>query len=347
MPDSEIQNPDMPKIGRPAQSRDIAAIDDGITPEHVENANNRAIAVIAATREINENAVILAQKLGYDGEISVSAIESNLRHNLNRSAEHYYLAGSDLLMLKEITPHGEFTSKCEALGLSERAIRNLMATAAKLSALPNRQSIAVLTNTMSATKILDIATSLEPDELEKFANGEAVRNGIKLDEISSYSTRELRKKLREERREKEDLAADLVVARQGRAKADEERAKMREELTKIKNDVDSARQLALAAEDANIRAIEDAALKLQPAFNQFTQSLANFYANKPSPAAIARADGLVAWAIMGVMRNAYENGLEIQNMTPEMPEILQKALGNQSQSAPIDAEYISPENDGE
>lgn len=95
--------------------------------ELTHNANE----LIALNTEQASKAIAIAQQVGYEGSMTVGAIEDEIRFYQRRSVEAILETGKRLLVLKELTPHGEFTSRVELLGFSDRTARRFMQAAAK------------------------------------------------------------------------------------------------------------------------------------------------------------------------------------------------------------------------
>ncbi len=160
---------------------------DTATPE--STATELAPAVIAESRlalaTVNAQAAELATQLGYEGSLTVGALEDEIRFYQRRTVEAILETGKRLLLLKEMTPHGEFTQRVEMLGLSERTARRFMQAAAKTAKSAN---LAVLsTHVKSASAFLELVTHDE-DTLKDIAE---------LDDIDRMSAGELRAALRD------------------------------------------------------------------------------------------------------------------------------------------------------
>lgn len=143
--------------------------------------------------EMLDNAESVALQLSYDGEVSISELESGIRFYQRRTAEAFLELGKRLLILKELTTHGEFATKVESLGFSQRSARRFMQAALKFSKSANLAVIAEKIGTQS--KLLELVT-IDDDELEALASGETVR-GIELDDLDTLTASELKAKLKE------------------------------------------------------------------------------------------------------------------------------------------------------
>nr|VFK16230.1 MAG: hypothetical protein BECKLFY1418C_GA0070996_10227 [Candidatus Kentron sp. LFY] len=144
--------------------------------------------------EANENATALATQLGYEGSMTLGGLEDEIRFYQKRTVEACIELGKRLLILKELTPHGEFGKRVELLGVSPQMARKFMGSTLKFS---KRSSTSVLKAAGSQTKLLELLV-LDDDEVEALEKGESVR-GVTLDEVDTMSASELRHALRDSR----------------------------------------------------------------------------------------------------------------------------------------------------
>lgn len=168
---------------------------------------------VKADSEAQANAVALAKELNYDGALSVAGLEEEIRFFQRRSVEAVLETGKRLLLLKEVTGHGNFVQRIEGLGISYRMAAKFMSATLKFSKV-NSSSLLSLPQ-LSQTKLLELLV-LDEGEIEALNNGETVR-GIVIDEIERLSVSELKTKLREadERiKAKDRVAADNQAALQ-------------------------------------------------------------------------------------------------------------------------------------
>lgn len=174
---------------------------------------------LTVLRETGDNARALAQQLGYQGALTVDALEDRIRIGQRRTIEAAMDLGASLLLLREITPHGQFEERVEAFGFSPVFARRLMSATLKFA---NRNSKSVLAAAGSQTKLLELMV-LDEDELTVLEGGGTAR-GLLLDDIETMSVRELRAALREANAEAD--ATKKVLAEKN-AKLDAERAKLK------------------------------------------------------------------------------------------------------------------------
>ena len=159
-------------------------------------------ALALADQEANRKLTALAVQLGYEGSLTVGALEDEIRFYQRRTVEALLESGKRLLLLKEVTPHGEFAQRVELLGFSERTARRFMQAAAKTSKSAN---LAVLgTQVKSASAFLELVTH-DDDVLENLAE---------LDNIDKMSASQLREALRQSTKDAEFEADKRLKAEQ-------------------------------------------------------------------------------------------------------------------------------------
>lgn len=147
----------------------------------------------------HESALTLAGQLGYEGAVAVGALEDGIRFYQRRTVEAILETGKRLLLLKELTPHGEFISRCELLGFADRTARRFMQAAAKTAKSANLAALSA--QVKSASAFLELVTH-DDDQLEALKD---------LDSIDRMSASELRAALREAKAESE--ATNEVLAK--------------------------------------------------------------------------------------------------------------------------------------
>lgn len=158
-------------------------------PSMVESLKKQDVIIA----ETNDNAYAVAQHLGYEGAMTVGGLEDEIRFYQRRTAEACLELGKRLIILKELTPHGEFVQRIELLGLTARATQKFMQAAFKFSKSAN---LALLTEKIgSQSKLLELVT-MDDDDIAQLANGESVR-GLSLDAIDTLTTSQLKAALRE------------------------------------------------------------------------------------------------------------------------------------------------------
>lgn len=167
----------------------------------IQAANTLALMETTAA----ENVLALAQQLGYEGALSVGALEDGIRFYQQRTAEACLELGKRLVLLKEASLHGEFMPRLELLGIEYRAAHRFMSVAEKFSKV---SALTLLKTANSRAKLLELVV-LDDTEIAELAESGTVR-GMAADEIADMGYRELRAKLREHIAEKD--ATDKLLA---------------------------------------------------------------------------------------------------------------------------------------
>jgi len=159
-----------------------------------------ASAIVAAQQMIHEQeaaAQAVARQIGYEGTLTIGALEDEIRFYQRRTVEAILETGKRLLVLKELTPHGEFERRVEMLGFGTRTARRFMQAAAKTA------KSAILADLSKQTKngraFLELVTH-DDDDLEDLSQ---------IDDIDRMSASELRAAFRNMRGDNE--AKDAVI----------------------------------------------------------------------------------------------------------------------------------------
>ncbi|WP_290013846.1 hypothetical protein [Acinetobacter pittii] len=209
--------------------------------------SNEIITEVDLIQQHTQSVAGLATQLGYDGALTVGALEDEIRFYQMRTVEACMELGKRLLILKEMTAHGEFEKRIEILGLSPRMARKFMSAVLKFA---NRNSNSVLQAAKTQTKLLELVV-LDDDDLDFIEQGGSI-GAVSLDSIDTMSTRELKQALRDAKADKD--AADLLLK-----KKDEKLNELDAKITKLQSPVqikkraESEEQLiaAKALEEAN------------------------------------------------------------------------------------------------
>lgn len=191
----------MPRKANPAPITKEVAINEAVIKDQVQAVNQLATLERAAS----DNVMALATQLGYDGALSVGALEDGIRFYQQRTAEACLELGKRLVLLKEASLHGEFAPRLELLGIEYQSAKKFMAASIKFS---KRSTSTLLKAANSQSKLLELLT-LDDEEVVELAEGGTVR-GMTADAVSSMGVRELRAALREANAEKD--ATDKLVA---------------------------------------------------------------------------------------------------------------------------------------
>lgn len=117
--------------------------------------------------------------------------------------------GKGFVFMKENEDHGDFLQLVAELGYSPRTVQRMMAAAVKFLA-PGRDNPRLLG--LAPTKLIEL-TVLDDEDIKELAKGKTVA-GLDLDEIDTLSTRELRDRIREAKKQLE--AKDKVIAQKNK-----------------------------------------------------------------------------------------------------------------------------------
>lgn len=150
-------------------------IDLGIMSGATAQAHSAGELVASA-----ETVTAMAESLGYDGQLSVGALEDGIRLYQRRTVEDLLELGKRLLLLKELTPHGEFTPRLESLGIAKHTALRFMQAAAKCAKSNNL--LLLSSQVKNASVFLELITH-DDEVLESLAN---------MDEIDTMSASEVR-----------------------------------------------------------------------------------------------------------------------------------------------------------
>lgn len=208
--------------------------------------------------------VVLATQLSYDGDLSVGALEDGIRLYQRRTIEDLFELGKRLLLLKEQTQHGEFTSRIELLGFDPSLARRLMAATLKFS---KQETSPVLKTVKSQSKLLELIV-LDDSEIEVIEQGGSI-GSVSLDTIETMSVRELKKALRDA---KSDIEAKEQVIKTKDQKANE----LLEENTKLKSPVQIKKRAETEQQQLAKKALEEisaACLKMHNDTVRFTNEI--------------------------------------------------------------------------
>ena len=187
----------------------------------------------------------LATQLGYEGALTLGAIEDEIRFYQQRTVEACMELGKRLLIMKEMTPHGEFEKRIEILGFSPRMARKFMSAVLKFS---NRNSNTVLTVTKSQTKLLELVV-LDDDELDVIEQGGSIGD-VSLDTIETMSVRELKKALR-------DAKADIDAKEQVIKTKDQKANELLAENAKLKSPAQIKKRAETEQQQLTKKALEE------------------------------------------------------------------------------------------
>lgn len=187
---------------------------------------------------------VLATQFGYEGSLTVGALEDEIRFYQRRTVEACLELGKRLILLKEMTPHGEFRQRTDMLNINERAARRFMSAALKFSKTDN---LTVLKAAGNQSKLLELLV-LDDEEIKELSEGGSV-NDITLDDIDRMTSSELRKKLR-------DMKLDTEAKEQILQKKDQKINELDSKLTKLQSPAEIKKRA-----ETEEQALEKAALE--------------------------------------------------------------------------------------
>lgn len=189
-------------------SKEVAVNESAIAED--QTAQNQLAALTLAS---NANALAVANQVGYQGSMTIGALEDEIRFYQRRTVEAILETGKRLLVLKELTPHGEFTQRVEILGFSSATARRFMQAASKTAKSLKLSDLS--SQVKNASAFLELVTH-DDDVLENLSE---------MDDIDRLSASELRARLRETAQEKK--ATDQLLENKNKRIDQLERAAQR------------------------------------------------------------------------------------------------------------------------
>ncbi len=170
-----------------------------MSEEKLNQADQRSQLALAGEHEREASAVTLAQQVGYEGAMTVGALEDEIRFYQRRSVEALLETGKRLLMLKALTIHGEFEQRVVLLGFSERTAQRFMQSALKTAKSANLALLS--TQIKSASVFLELVTH----------DDDVIDNLVEMDDFERMSPSEVRAAARElaaDNKAKDDVLAE-------------------------------------------------------------------------------------------------------------------------------------------
>lgn len=181
----------------------------GATPPDMAEQEKNARTALAV---VENNATALAQQLGYDGDLSVGALEDGIRFYQRRTVEALLEVGKRMVILRGLCQFGtEFDQRVELLGFSRRTAYRFMQAAAKTAKSSKLELLSAQVKNASA--FLELVTH-DDDVLE---------NLQEMDDIDRLSASQLRERLRQSEQ-------DVKFAQEKRQKAEERADKAEKKL---------------------------------------------------------------------------------------------------------------------
>lgn len=200
----------------------------------------------AAVSEHVQKLGALAIQLGYEGSLSLGALEDEVRFYQQRTVESCMEIGKRLLLIKEQTPHGEFNKRIEILNFTPRMAQKFMSAVLKFS---KTNSNSLLQKAGNQTKLLELVM-LDDDEIELLDQGGSIGD-VNLDTIETMSVRELKKALREAKAD--NTAKDQLIQ-----KKDQKINQLDAELTKANSPVEIQKRAETEQQLLAKKALEEA-----------------------------------------------------------------------------------------
>lgn len=257
--------------------------------------------LIALDKQANANIQALATQLGYDGSLTVGALEDEIRFYQRRTVEAALELGKRLLLLKEVTPHGDFQQRLGLLGFGYDTANRFMKAALKTSKSRNLRLLAQEVD--STSKFLELIT-LDDEELTELTEGGSAR-GITLDNISTMSVTELRKALRDAKADTE--AKDALLA-----KKDEKINSLDAELTKRSMMVgDESLRAIKEQESLFMQSLNEAQNNIILAVQQFHIAIDALQQNSTNPTHNDLINDTVSFVYQTIADTANELGIPI------------------------------------
>ena len=152
------------------------------------------------SQEAQPSVTALAQHLGYDGSLTMGALEDEIRFYQRQTIEACLELGKRLLLLKEITPHGEFEERIGLLGIEKTKAYRFMKAAGATAKSCNLQLLSGRTKSFSA--FFEIVMT----------DDDAVENILEWDDVDRMSASQLRERLRQSEQSINRLQTDLNTA---------------------------------------------------------------------------------------------------------------------------------------
>ncbi len=164
----------------PKKIEAVPIVPTNANEERLAKAGEAAIELNALQVAANDNAKAVAVQLGYDGSLSVGALEDEIRFYQRRTVEACLELGKRLLVLKELTPYGEFQQRITLLGFEYRNASRFMQAAIKTSKSANLSLLSSQVKSMAA--FLELVTHDE----------DVIENLAEIDDIERMSASEVR-----------------------------------------------------------------------------------------------------------------------------------------------------------
>lgn len=270
----------------------------------------------------------LALQLGYEGSLTVGALEDEIRFYQQRTVEACLELGKRLLILKEITPHGEFKQRIEMLNINERTARRFMTTALKFNKTDN---LSVLKAAGNQSKLLELLV-LDDDEIKELSNGGSV-NDVTLDDIDRMTASELRQELRKAKTTIASKDDDLKTKDQIIQKKDQKANELDEKVTKLNSPVEIAKREESEADQIEQKALEmmqKATLTFLDAVSRFNTDMQTALDSCQSIYITEQYEANIRMIYQSIATRCNESGLPIDFEQMVTPDWLVEAIQEDS-----------------
>lgn len=173
--------------------------ESNLDADRLNEAGIAAIELEQLNYAATANAKAIALQVGYDGSLSVGALEDEIRFYQKQTVAACLELGKRLLVLKELTPFGEFTKRIELMGFAQSSAKRFMSAAFKTSKSPN---LGVLSSQVKNISVFLELITHDEDVLENLAEMDDV------DKMSVSQLREACRNLAEEKNVIEQRSAE-------------------------------------------------------------------------------------------------------------------------------------------
>ena len=187
---SEVASEVVSEVASEVVSEVASEVVSEITSEVVSETMSTEIAIIAPQDQ--NNALKVAAAIGYEGSLQSEILIEGIRQFQDMANYSMLEVGKRLLLLKEVTPRGDFLIALDNLGISIRSAQRIMSASVRLTGLGSNAASFLH---LPTSKLLELLVE-DDDTLNELAEGGTVA-GLKLDDIDKTPTRTLRLKLRE------------------------------------------------------------------------------------------------------------------------------------------------------
>lgn len=174
-----------------------APVADPTQPEAFDRLNDSAAALAVTQQAQQQAADTLAIQFGYQGAVTVGRLEDEIRFYQVRTVEMYLEVGKRLLLLKELSAHGDFERRVELLGFSTRSAQKFMQVAKRVA---KSAAAALLKDKVKNVSVLLELIVEDDDEVLEKAIAE-------MDDIDGMTREQARTAVRQLRLEKERMQA--------------------------------------------------------------------------------------------------------------------------------------------